>query len=179
MSSAKCPKRCIDPNVLKLIHPSGHITQNWRRYYVKTTSLWRYYVTMTSFWRNNDVIITSCVQGDVCKRGPWKVALCVIKPNENKHRSPIRLLSSGMACSNPAWWRHVNMRHWHCYVILVGCSRASTLARSLYSLLNSLWPSYAIWRHRSESTLAEVMACCLTTPSHYLNQCWLAITKVL
>ena len=43
--------------------PSGHITQKWRRYYVKTTSLWRYYVTMTSFWRNNDVIITSCVQG--------------------------------------------------------------------------------------------------------------------
>ena len=46
-----------------VILSSGHITQKWRRYYVKTTSLWRYYVTMTSFWRNNDVIITSCVQG--------------------------------------------------------------------------------------------------------------------
>ena len=23
------------------------------------------------------------------------------------------------------------------------------------------------------STLAQVMACCLTAPSHYLNQCWL------
>ena len=45
--------------------PSGHITQKWRRYYVKTTSLWRYYVTMTSFWRNNGVIITSCVQGGI------------------------------------------------------------------------------------------------------------------
>ena len=44
--------------------------------------------------------------------------------------------------------------------------------------LNSLKPSDAIWRPRSGSTLAQVMACCLTTPSHYLNQCWLTIRKV-
>ena len=37
----------------------------------------------------------------------------------------------------------------------------------------SLWPSDAIWRQRSGSTLAQVMSCCLTAPSHYLNQCWL------
>ena len=41
------------------------------------------------------------------------------------------------------------------------------------SYLNSLRPSDAIWRHRSGSTLAQVMGCCLTTPSHHLNQCWL------
>ena len=35
-----------------------------------------------------------------------------------------------------------------------------------------------IWRQRSGSTLAQVMACCLTAPSHYLNQCWLIIRKV-
>ena len=40
--------------------------------------------------------------------------------------------------------------------------------------LNSLRPSDAIWRHTSGSTLAQVMACCLTAPSHYLNQCWLS-----
>ena len=45
--------------------------------------------------------------------------------------------------------------------------------------VNSLWPSDTIWRHRSGSTLAQVMACCLTAPSHYLNQCWLIISKVL
>ena len=39
--------------------------------------------------------------------------------------------------------------------------------------VNSLWLSDAIWRHRSWSTLAQVRACCLTAPSHYLNQCWL------
>ena len=45
--------------------------------------------------------------------------------------------------------------------------------------VNSLWPSDAIWRHTSLSTLAQVMACCLTAPSHYLNQCLLIANKVL
>ena len=45
--------------------------------------------------------------------------------------------------------------------------------------VNPLWPSDAIWQHRSGSTLAQVMARCLTAPSHYLNQCWLIISKVL
>ena len=40
---------------------------------------------------------------------------------------------------------------------------------------NLLWPSDAIWWHKSGLTLAQVMACCLTAPSHYLNQCWLII----
>ena len=47
-----------------------------------------------------------------------------------------------------------------------------------HSKVNSLWPSDAIWRQRSGSTSAQVMACCLTAPSHYLNQCWLIISKV-
>ena len=46
------------------------------------------------------------------------------------------------------------------------------------AFFNSLWPSGAIWWQRSESTLAQVMACCLTAPSHYLNHCWLIISKV-
>ena len=44
--------------------------------------------------------------------------------------------------------------------------------------MNSLWPSDTIWWQRSGSTLAQVMACCLMTPSHYLNQCWLIISEV-
>ena len=43
--------------------------------------------------------------------------------------------------------------------------------------LNSLGPSNAIWQQRSGSTLAQVMACCLTAPSHYLNQSWFFISK--
>ena len=44
--------------------PSRQITQKWRRYYVKTMSFWCKYVKMTSSWHNNDVIITSWVQGE-------------------------------------------------------------------------------------------------------------------
>ena len=44
--------------------------------------------------------------------------------------------------------------------------------------VNSLWPSDVIWRLRSGSILAQVMACCLTPPSHYLNQCWRTINMV-
>ena len=46
-------------------------------------------------------------------------------------------------------------------------------------MINSLWPSDVIWRHGSRSTLAQVMASCLTAPSHYLNQSWLIIREVL
>ena len=49
---------------------------------------------------------------------------------------------------------------------------------SLCKVLNSLRPSDAIWWQRSGSTLAQVMACCLTAPSHYLNQGWLIISKI-
>ena len=47
----------------------------------------------------------------------------------------------------------------------------------ILSDINSLWPNDTIWRHASGSTLAPVMACCLTAPSHYLNHCWLIISK--
>ena len=55
--------------------------------------------------------------------------------------------------------------------------RSSKLSK-LGGSFNSLRPSDAIWRHTSGSTLAQVMACCLTAPSHYLNQCWLIIRQV-
>ena len=45
--------------------------------------------------------------------------------------------------------------------------------------VNSLWPSDAIWWQGSGSTLAQVMACCLMAPSHYLSQCWLIISEVM
>ena len=33
-------------------------------------------------------------------------------------------------------------------------------------IINVLWPSYAMWRLRSGSTLAQLMACCQKAPSH-------------
>ena len=47
------------------------------------------------------------------------------------------------------------------------------------SFINSLGPNDAICCWGSWSTLVQVMACCLTAPSHYLNQCWLIINKGL
>ena len=61
-----------------------------------------------------------------------------------------------------SWWRYGRHRFWY-YTM---------------PLFNSLWPSDAIWRQGSGSTLAQVMACCLMAPSHYLNQCWLIICEV-
>ena len=37
---------------------------------------------------------------------------------------------------------------------------------------------HAIWRHRTRSTLSQVMAWCRQATSHYLNQCWLIICEV-
>ena len=47
------------------------------------------------------------------------------------------------------------------------------------NVLTHLWPTDAIWRHRSGSTLVQVMAWCLMATSHYLNQCWLILNEVL
>ena len=58
------------------------------------------------------------------------------------------------------WW----LVYWSIYV-------------SLGLNVNSLGPSDAIWWQRSGSTVAQEMACCLTAPSHYLNRCWLIISK--
>ena len=70
----------------------------------------------------------------------------------------IRVISDFHTSQNYMW--DIPMGH-------VGC-------QSLLRLLS--W--YSTWEQGSRSTLAQVMACCLMAPSHYLNQCWLIITKV-
>ena len=46
------------------------------------------------------------------------------------------------------------------------------------TLHTSLRPSEVVWWHRLGSTLAQVMACCLTAPVQNLDQCWLIISKI-
>ena len=58
-----------------------------------------------------------------------------------------------------------------CFIVPTPCEQQG--------MINSLWPSDAIWWHRSGSTLTQIMACCLKTSSHYLNLCWLIINRVL
>ena len=88
--------------------------------------------------------------------------LCLYQPcsHNTSHtpRSQYRALENQFIRPLPkchSWW--VQHKHW----------------------LNSLlWTSNAIWQNWSGSTLKQVIACCLSAPSHYLNQCWL-ITAVL
>ena len=62
-------------------------------------------------------------------------------------------------------------------LILLKCSKIF-LSCSGRIIFNSLWPNDTIWQQRSGSTVAQVMACCLTASSHYLNQCWLIISNI-
>ena len=48
-----------------------------------------------------------------------------------------------------------------------------------HTYMDSLCPRHAIWRHRSGSTEAWVMVCCLTAPDHYLSQCWLFTSRAV
>ena len=73
---------------------------------------------------------------------------------------------------------------WYCCVVL----RFIEIVDFHFSSLNLLRPCDGIRRHRSFSTLAQVMVCCLMAPSHDdyddddfiyhkvdLNKCWLLI----
>ena len=58
------------------------------------------------------------------------------------------------------------------------CVSKNCKNRFHFTFVNSLGPTDATWRQRTESTLAQIMACYLTVPSHYLNQCWLISSEV-
>ena len=96
---------------------------------------------------------------------------CKIAPNEC-HRTPLMISQyyQVMAWCHQAT-SHYLSQHWPRCMSPYGITR-------IQSVKWPLGPSDAIWRQRSGSPLAQVMACCLTAPSHYLNQCWLIISKV-
>ena len=73
------------------------------------------------------------------------------------------------------WPKIITYDHIH-QIFITSCT---WFRRSVWPGLYSLWASDTILRHGSGSTLAQVMACWLTAPSHYLNQCWLIINGVL
>ena len=59
---------------------------------------------------------------------------------------------------------------WNCWVIvknsILRYPLRCAMASDVLMMINSLRPSDAIRRQGTESTLAQVMACCLTAPSH-------------
>ena len=72
--------------------------------------------------------------------------------------------------------------HFHYFFVMFMelnfCTRDTCGMHNFVSLNHSMWPRDAIWRHRSVSTKARVMACCPSIPSQYPNQCWLIISEV-
>ena len=49
----------------------------------------------------------------------------------------------------------------------------------LYSRMNVLRQSEAIWRRGPRSTLIQIMDCCLMAPSYYLDQYWRTVNWIL
>ena len=48
---------------------------------------------------------------------------------------------------------------------------------SVFASLSFFFTVAIAWRHGAGSTLAQAMACCLTAPRHYLNQCQHSLDK--
>ena len=63
------------------------------------------------------------------------------------------------------WWQNPQ-------IMQQSVTRASSLPTWVI-WVDALWPSNVICQHGSWLTLAQVMACRLMSPSHYLNQYWL------
>ena len=76
-----------------------------------------------------------------------------------------------------SWSRAISIGIWFICVTNTN-QKLSNILQQAMIYINSLGPSDAIWWQKTGSTLAQVMACCLTAPSHYLNQCLLLISKV-
>ena len=70
---------------------------------------------------------------------------------------------------------HVFSPQWRWWLLFTG----SIIIKSMYLACDTLWPNDDIWRHRFGSTMAQVIACCLMAPSHYLNQCLILFDNLL
>ena len=73
-------------------------------------------------------------------------------------------------------WKSIVQTQWHVNHAIKAIACLMKQHPTIFMLTHCvLVTSYG---NTSVSTLAQVMACCLTAPSHYLNQCWLIIRKV-
>ena len=93
----------------------------------------------------------------------WRSFLLTISqhPSDNKSTG---LLPVGRQAIT---WNDVN-QDWWCHMVSLGHTELKLIVA--YNGDNDL---------DLGSALTPVLACCLTAPSHYLNQCWLIISEVL
>ena len=92
----------------------------------------------------------------------------------NCHQSFIHFIPAIIMCSVDPYFFRMTM----CALASHDSSRNLHIIRKIWSkfhAVSSLWPCHG----DIDTTLAQVMACCLRAPSHYLYQCSLHITEVL
>ena len=106
-----------------------------------------------------------------------------ISPTFDQNMSSYR---EGLVSSIPVYIKFMFLHLFHQYINQIAKSYIlhvffnSTYSNTLNIIYLKPVMNRVNSRHmtRSESTLAQVLACCLTAPSHYLNQCWLNISNV-
>ena len=122
-------------------------------------------LTSLALWQSNDCPSASkATLMNMDKYFMWIHYERLHNHNKAKHNKTVCIFL-GIYCS----FRHCSNHH--IFKRKISCA-------DLNKLINSLGPNDAMWQHRSGLTLAQVMACCLTAPSHYLNHCWFLISKV-
>ena len=88
------------------------------------------------------------------------------RPGDRPLSEPMMVILRTKICVTRLQW--VNWRqHW------------LHMSQDVSNRFNTLWSSDAIWRKRTWSTSVQMMDCCLTAPSYYLNQHWLIISEIL
>ena len=71
------------------------------------------------------------------------------------------------------WSQFQRSAMFHCQWMMWNAHTFLCFLRKIqHDKVKSLWPRDTIWWYISRSTLDQVMACCLTAPSHYQNQSW-------
>ena len=119
-------------------------------------------------------IFTSITGHFFAKKARESWSVCI--PENKNANDMVRRTKWSQSCAwrtefffQTAWVTAVSPLLMHC--------RYQSCTPSIYPF-KSLWPSDTISRHRSGSTLAEVMARVMA-PSHYLNQYWFILSRVL
>ena len=86
--------------------------------------------------------------------------ICITRPQWIKPCIFIDFFSSALLCLHIS--NHTALFYWLDIMLI------RTMAPYSFNPLRHI---DAIWRHRTGLILAQVIACCLKTPSHFLNQC--------
>ena len=105
----------------------------------------------------------------------WRLAKCPLKTNGRfANRQLTSLVKEATGDQQPSY--RLNLAF--CVTWIISCN-ITTIKHSIFIEERSLWPREIIWWQKYRSPLAQVMACCLMAPNHYVNQCCLISKGIL